>query len=547
MEHGSLYDLLHNDTMIIEGESILPILRDIAQGVRFLHAANPQVIHGDLKAQNILVDGKFRSKVADFGLSQKKRLGVTGTPFWMAPELLNGTGTNSAHTDVYSFDIILYEVYSRKEPYEGENPSDVLRLVADPVVQKRPPVPASCPTEIQALMAECLSSQPERRPTFKDLDVRLKSYDVSTVEPGETRFSAQFKKEQRTSTLLSDVFPEHIAAALRNGRKVEPEARDMVTIFFSDIVGFTTICQDLPPIKISDLLDRLYSKLDALSHIHDVFKVETIGDAYMAVTNLTKDQASDHTKRIADFAVAAVSAANETPIDVDKPDQGCVQIRVGFHCGPVVTNVVGSRNPRYCLFGDTVNTAARMESHSAANRIHCSKEAAALLQVQHASMPLCSRGRISVKGKGEMFTYWVNEEQKHILAPPESYKPSEEQIASRHAMLGSAKLAKDNNVAKFPLKIARRSGGSAGSGDAGATGGTTTSRPRLRRSLTPEACTTAVRSKTNNRRVATAAGRQKSMRSLASSSGSVRSLDFWPGIFVGKQVDEDDALSAGDP
>lgn len=82
MEHGSLYDLLHNETMVIDGEILLPILRDVTQGVRFLHAANPQVIHGDLKSQNILVDNRFRGKVADFGLSQKKNLGGTGTPFW---------------------------------------------------------------------------------------------------------------------------------------------------------------------------------------------------------------------------------------------------------------------------------------------------------------------------------------------------------------------------------------------------------------------------------------------------------------------------------
>jgi len=79
MVHGSLYDLLHNKTVIeVEGEQILPILQDISHGIRFLHAATPQVIHGDLKAQNILVDSKFRAKVADFGLSQKKQVGATG-------------------------------------------------------------------------------------------------------------------------------------------------------------------------------------------------------------------------------------------------------------------------------------------------------------------------------------------------------------------------------------------------------------------------------------------------------------------------------------
>lgn len=89
MNHGSLYDVLHNETMFVEGELVLHFMRDIAQGVRFLHAAKPQVIHGDLKAANILVDSKFRAKVTDFGLSQKKAGDATGTPFWMAPEVSN--------------------------------------------------------------------------------------------------------------------------------------------------------------------------------------------------------------------------------------------------------------------------------------------------------------------------------------------------------------------------------------------------------------------------------------------------------------------------
>lgn len=78
MEFGSLYDLLHNHTVVIDGENILQIVRDIARGVRFLHASRPLVLHGDLKAKNILVDSTFRAKVSDFGLSQKKKLGATG-------------------------------------------------------------------------------------------------------------------------------------------------------------------------------------------------------------------------------------------------------------------------------------------------------------------------------------------------------------------------------------------------------------------------------------------------------------------------------------
>lgn len=83
--HLPYFIVSDNETLALDSEIILPILRDIAQGLRFLHTADPQIIHGDLKAQNILVDSRFHAKVADFGLSQKKHLGGTGTPFWMAP------------------------------------------------------------------------------------------------------------------------------------------------------------------------------------------------------------------------------------------------------------------------------------------------------------------------------------------------------------------------------------------------------------------------------------------------------------------------------
>jgi len=88
MDHGSLYDLLHNVTMTFEGETILSILRDISQGMRFLHSASPQIIHGDLKSANCLVDSRFRAKVSDFGFTVKAKVGASGTPYWMVSCLL---------------------------------------------------------------------------------------------------------------------------------------------------------------------------------------------------------------------------------------------------------------------------------------------------------------------------------------------------------------------------------------------------------------------------------------------------------------------------
>ena len=418
MENGSLYDLLHNETMIIDGEVIFPILQDIARGARFLHAADPKVIHGDLKAANVLVDGRFRAKIADFGLSAKKKyMGACGTPYWMAPELLRKESLNTAESDVYSFGIILYELYSRKDPYYGENPAKVLCEIVDKHINKRPPVPPSCPTRIAEIMKECIDGNPEKRPSFEEIDMRIMRLDSENVEPCEVRFGHRTQKAKRASletNLINQVFPKHVADALMQGRKVEPDRVDMATMFFSDIVGFTTIASKISPEQVSDMLDRLYMKFDELSVKHDVFKIETIGDAYVGVCNLVKKQETDHAKRVAEFAMDTLKAASSTQILPEDSSMSYVRIRVGIHCGPLVARVVGSRNPRYCVFGDTVNTAARMESHSLPMRIHCSDRAQQVLNQQAPDIPLESRGEIPIKGKGDMATFFIEHEKYNI-------------------------------------------------------------------------------------------------------------------------------------
>ncbi|CAB9513725.1 activated protein kinase catalytic subunit alpha-1 [Seminavis robusta] len=175
MNQGSLHDVLKDETIELDtDEHLIPILQDIAQGMRFLHAANPTVIHGDLKAKNVLVDNKFRAKVTDFGLSAKKSNNASGTPYWMAPELLRGDSTNTAKSDIYAFGILIYEIFSRKDPYEGENHIEVLRKICDPFVNKRPPIPDGCSFKMAELMTECLSLNPAARPTAELVDVAVR-------------------------------------------------------------------------------------------------------------------------------------------------------------------------------------------------------------------------------------------------------------------------------------------------------------------------------------------------------------------------------------
>jgi class 3 adenylate cyclase len=285
----------------------------------------------------------------------------------------------------------------------------VLKLVKLGTPEKRPEIPVDCPVQVQDIMKAAWHNDPTVRPAFSELEKMLRRLDTNSMGP-RVNGDADL---QDANGLLNDVFPKHISDKLRKGEKIEPEHRECVTIFFSDIVGFTDICSMIDAGKVSHMLDRLYTAFDALSGEHKVFKVGTIGDAYMAVTNLVEDQPNDHALRIALFAFHAIEAANSTLIDPQRPEMGTIKIRVGFHSGPVVANVVGTRNQKYCLFGDTVNTASRMESNSEPGRIHCSDAAAKILKQQMSladlrTLHVSCRGEIAIKGKGTMTTHWVS-------------------------------------------------------------------------------------------------------------------------------------------
>ncbi|KAL3902362.1 MAG: hypothetical protein SGILL_010853, partial [Bacillariaceae sp.] len=213
MNQGSLFDVLMDKSVTLDvDEHILPILQDIAQGIRFLHSANPLVVHGDLKSKNVLIDSNFRAKVTDFGLSSKRQNQATGTPFWMAPELLHGNSVNTAKSDMYAFGILLYEVYSREIPYEGENYLDVLKQVCDPVIQKRPAIPHGCSYKVGEVFMNCVAHDPKVRPTAEHVDLILRV--EGSVKERTTRLE-QLNKDLEVANkkiaLASEMQLEHFA------------------------------------------------------------------------------------------------------------------------------------------------------------------------------------------------------------------------------------------------------------------------------------------------------------------------------------------------
>lgn len=209
--------------------------------------------------------------------------------------------------------------------------------------------------------------------------------------------------------LLEKMMPRKAIQKINRGKQVIDEFKS-VSIFFSDIVGFTNLAGGMSPIEVMRMLNDLYQAFDQLAEKHKVYKVETIGDAYMVVGGAPDViPAPEAAFRVASFALDCLEAVKTLETSTGHR----IQIRCGVHSGNVVAGVVGTAMPRYCFFGDTVNTASRMESTSTVGRLQVSSPTCGLLQTwshqnKVGQFKMVLRGKeVEVKGKGAMETYWV--------------------------------------------------------------------------------------------------------------------------------------------
>nr|ACC95433.1 soluble guanylyl cyclase beta-3 subunit [Lymnaea stagnalis] len=259
---------------------------------------------------------------------------------------------------------------------------------------------------------------------------------------------------QRTDALLYQMIPKPVADRLRRGvPSVETcQVFDNVTILFSDVVGFTTICSQITPMEVVSMLNAMYTQFDQLSESHSVYKVETIGDAYMAVSG-APTVTKYHALHMCDMALDMRSSMCNL---LNPSNNETMKIRMGIHTGTTVAGVVGIKMPRYCLFGDTVNTASRMETSGEAMKIHISETTRRELNSYPYEVE--NRGSIEVKGKGLMKTYWLLG-KKEILEKDLPTCPfiaiMEEEVRRRnldeHIDSTNSRLTTDNQYAVSPL------------------------------------------------------------------------------------------------
>ncbi|XP_045343311.1 retinal guanylyl cyclase 1 [Leopardus geoffroyi] len=432
---GSLHDLLAQRDIKLDWMFKSSLLLDLIKGMRYLHHRG--VAHGRLKSRNCVVDGRFVLKVTDHGqgrLLEAQRV-LPEPPsaedqLWTAPELLRDPALERRGTmagDVFSLGIIMQEVVCRSAPYA------MLELTAEEVVERVRSPPPLCrpsvsvdqaPTECIQLMKQCWAEQPALRPSmdrtfeqFKSINKGRKTNIIDSMLRMLEQYSSNLEdlirerteelelEKQKTDRLLTQMLPPSVAEALKTGTPVEPEYFEEVTLYFSDIVGFTTISAMSEPIEVVDLLNDLYTLFDAIIGSHDVYKVETIGDAYMVASGLPQRNGQRHAAEIANMALDILSAVGS--FRMRHMPEVPVRIRIGLHSGPCVAGVVGLTMPRYCLFGDTVNTASRMESTGLPYRIHVNISTVQILRALDEGFQTEVRGRTELKGKGAEDTYWL--------------------------------------------------------------------------------------------------------------------------------------------
>lgn len=239
------------------------------------------------------------------------------------------------------------------------------------------------------------------RGIFRDITKRL-----------ETEAELRHQRDQ-TEKLLLNILPSPIADRLKEQPGTIADNLAEVTVMFADIVGFTELSAQTSPTEMVELLNVIFSEFDHLAERHKLEKIKTIGDAYMVVGGLPNPQIN-HAQAIAEMALDMI----DTIADFCEQTGKDLSIRIGINTGPVVAGVIGIKKFTYDLWGDTVNTASRMESHGVAGKIQLTESTYRRLQGQYNFE---NRGIISVKGKGEMNTYFLKSRKK--LKAPECLFP----------------------------------------------------------------------------------------------------------------------------
>uniref|UniRef100_A0A0N4ZDC3 Guanylate cyclase n=1 Tax=Parastrongyloides trichosuri TaxID=131310 RepID=A0A0N4ZDC3_PARTI len=470
---GTVQDIIYNDEVNIDANFHAAFVRDITAGLEYLHLSSVQY-HGSLTSWCCLIDRNWMVKITDYAVANPierwTKQGMIEAEsvkdgdnkaasmqksyiLYCSPETLKATESNKRRnmeqdwvkqtsarkqsSDIYSFGIVMYEILYRGLPFPDDLNIDELsegnktgNATIKPSIQDRSKIhPDLC-----ALLLDCWNTNPDVRPSIKRVKLNtehylkvkgslvdqmmrvMEQYANNLEKLVQERTGMLEEANIRADKLLSQLLPSYVANELKLGRSVPPKMFEQASVMFSDIVGFTKICGSSSPLEVVNFLNSVYTGFDDIINRYDAYKVETIGDAYLVVSGIPQENGVNHLANLADVTLGMMEFL-QTYIIPHKKDEK-LRIRLGLHTGPVAAGVVGLTAPRYCLFGDTVNTASRMESTGIPEQIQISTLYNERLAKHFPEFDTSLRGTVAVKGKGEIITYWLEGKNgKNITAP----------------------------------------------------------------------------------------------------------------------------------
>ncbi|PVD36154.1 hypothetical protein C0Q70_03127 [Pomacea canaliculata] len=381
---GSLQDVLENDQIKLDWMFRYSIMQDIVRGMAYLNGTDIRS-HGNLKSTNCVVDSRFVVKITDFGLhyfrsncdavEEENAYRNFHSQLWTAPELLR--------------------MHSR--PLEG-----TLKVMST----ASPSFARKSSTEMASSISLILTSHPRIylkvkngvRPYFRPT---LEEYDCPCDELADVirRCWAEDPSDRPDFTQLKSI----IRKLNRDGDK-----GNILDNLLSRMEQYANNLEALVEERTADYLQQKKKQKTCCTACcpgsYEYRTRQIKGDAYMVVSGLPERNGDLHAREIARMSLSLLDAVMSFRIRHRPKEQ--LKLRIGIHTGPVCTGVVGHKMPRYCLFGDTVNTASRMESNGLPLRIHVSPASKVVLD-RFGTFELESRGEVEMKGKGLIHTYWL--------------------------------------------------------------------------------------------------------------------------------------------
>ncbi|OQV16764.1 Atrial natriuretic peptide receptor 2 [Hypsibius exemplaris] len=411
---GTLKDILDHNTFFGDVELRLTLMGNLIenclprQGLHFIHTSELKY-HGCLNSRTCMLNDRYTIRIVLAGFEHlTSKLSTARSKPWykrMFNRQKDVTILDHQQADVQSLGLIGTEIFRTNVPKQG--------LLGQKSL-------SNAQADVRYMMALCLSHSAPERPSVTELHKwsvangfakntivelllsRLQLHASLLEQEVALRSQDLLVEMQKVEDLLREMLPHAIIQKLRNHETVAAELFESATVLFSDIPVFARLVLECAPMEVVTFLSTIHSRFDVVVSEFDAYKVETINDSYVVVSGIPVRNGAKHAAEVCLLSLRLRLAG----IGINLPSWGEVTAcpRIGINSGLAAAGVVGTRMPRYCLFGDTMNTASRMESHGAANKIHVSDTTRKLAlqssdDVSHLRFK--SRGLVSLKLRWE--------------------------------------------------------------------------------------------------------------------------------------------------